>query len=133
MFVPITGFYGGLFAIMLVVLTRRVVRRRRSKHIGILSGGDQEMAQAIRVHGNFIEYVPIVLILMALLELNGMPFYVLHALGITMLAGRIAHAMGLSRTVRGGNARIYGMYATAAVLMIGGVLAMSGLFNSWAP
>ncbi len=124
MIVPVTSFYAGVLAFMLLVLTIRVTRNRRRKRIGILSGDDQEMAQAIRVHGNFIEYVPILLILMTVLELNGISPYFLHAIGFILVISRLSHAIGLSRSTKGGKLRVYGMYATAIMLTAGGGLAV---------
>ena len=121
---PVTSLYAGLMAFMLLVLTIRVVRTRREKKIGILSGGDQEMAQAIRVHGNFTEYVPMVLILMIITELNDIPVLFLHAMGVVLLSSRFIHAIGLNRTVKGGKYRVYGMYATAVLLVSGGGVAV---------
>jgi len=124
MSVPVTGLYAGLLSVILAVLTVRVTRRRRAKKIGILDRGDQEMIQAIRVHGNFTEYVPAILILMAALELNGVPYYVIHAMGGMALLSRVSHAVGLSRTIRGGKLRIYGMFGTISLLIAGGVGAV---------
>ena len=122
--VPVTMLYAGLFAIMLAVLSVRVVRFRRSKKIGILTGDDQEMAQAVRVHGNFTEYVPMALILMALLELNGAPSLSIHTMGIVFAVGRLLHAIGLTQTIRGGKLRVVGMLLTFVVLVSGGATAL---------
>ena len=53
------------------------------------------MQIAIRAQGNFAEYMPIVLILLFLLEYNGMYYLVIHAVGIAFLTGRWIHAQGL--------------------------------------
>jgi uncharacterized membrane protein YecN with MAPEG domain len=51
--------------------------------------------RAIRAHGNFTEYVPFALFLMLLIELNGAPRMFMHAIGLTLLAGRFLHAYGI--------------------------------------
>lgn len=122
--VPVTSLYAGLLAFMYLVLTLRVTRQRRQKRIGILNGDDQEMAQAVRVHGNFAEYVPLILVLMVVSELNQISSYFLHAMGIILLGSRISHAVGLTQTTRGGKCRIYGMYLTALLLSVGGGMAI---------
>ncbi len=48
--------------------------------------------------GNWAEYVPLVLILMGLLEAQRTSLYLLHALGIALIVGRVLHAWGLSRS-----------------------------------
>jgi len=120
MVVYITGIYAGFLAIMLVILTKRVVNLRHAKKIGIETGADKELTQAVRVHGNFTEYAPIILILMGILELNGMPSVYLHVMGSVLVISRISHAVGLSRTTRGGKLRVYGMFATITLLVAGG-------------
>ena len=92
----ITGLYGGCLGLLLVVLSIRVVRMRDRFKTGIGSGGEPELARAIRVHGNFVEYVPLSLILLATLEIQGAAVWVLHFFGAALLLGRVLHAWGLS-------------------------------------
>jgi len=53
------------------------------------------MRAAIRAHGNFAEYVPLTLLLMALCELAGVGALWLHVGGLALLVGRILHAIGI--------------------------------------
>lgn len=92
----ITGLYGGCLGILLVILSIRVVRMRDRYQTGIGSGGEPQLARAIRVHGNFVEYVPLTLILLAALEFQGAAVWVLHFFGGSLLLGRVLHAWGLS-------------------------------------
>jgi len=121
----ITSLYAGLLALMLVPLSFRVIRMRYRKHIGILDGGDQEMACAMRAHGNFTEYVPLSLILMALVEINGAPHYLMHLFGAVLVGGRVLHAIGLSHSPGASRSRVAGMIATFAVLISSGVTALT--------
>ena len=58
-------------------------------------GGSEDLAKAIRVHGNASEYTPAMLIgLLALAFLQG-PVWSIHALGIGFTVGRISHAIGM--------------------------------------
>ncbi len=59
-------------------------------------GGDHILATRIRVFGNFVEYVPVVLVLMALLEASGATSWSLHALGAGLVSARLIHAVSLS-------------------------------------
>ena len=55
------------------------------------------MLVAIRAQGNFVEYVPIGLILMAAVEAQGAPALAVHAVGAMLIGGRLMHAIGFTR------------------------------------
>ena len=92
----ITGLYAAIAALLVVVFGVRVTLRRRAIKVGIGNGGDAVLAQRIRVHANAVEYLPLALILLLILELNHTQPLVLHVFGIALILGRIAHAIGLS-------------------------------------
>ncbi len=113
----ITPLYAALAAVILIVLSLRVIGARRSHRVAIGDGADEEMARRIRAHGNFTEYTPLVLVLVLLLELGGTPAWQLHALGSVLILGRIVHAWSL--TAHSGNGRLIGMILTFFVLAAG--------------
>jgi uncharacterized membrane protein YecN with MAPEG domain len=93
--VPITGLYAGLLAILALVLGFGVGRKRLQTGVSILDGGRPDLALAIRRHANFTEHVPLALLLLALIELNGARPGLLHGLGAALTLARIAHPLGL--------------------------------------
>jgi len=93
----ITLLFAGVLTLLLLALSANVSRWRRRAQMGIGDGGHAELARAIRVQGNFVEYVPLALLLLALLEIAGTPRAWLLAGGSALLAGRLLHAWGLSR------------------------------------
>lgn len=122
----ITALYAGLSALLLVVLSARVVAVRRELRIALGDGDDQRLVRRIRAHANFIEYTPIALLLMLLAELLGTAGWLIHALGITLLFGRSVHAWSLaSGDLRG---RVAGMSCTFAVLIAGAGCCLYGAF-----
>lgn len=124
----LAGVYAALITLMGVALTYLVIFRRRSKLIGIGDGGDKTMARLIRVHGNFCENAPFALALLILLALTGGPGWAVHAVGLLFLAGRVAHAIGLSQSVGKSIGRVAGMVMTHSSFFIGAVmLLISGL------
>lgn len=125
----VTMLYGGSLALWFLVLSARVVGRRRAG-IALGDGGDKLMLRAIRGHGNFAEYVPLALILLAALELNGTSLYILHGLGIVLLAGRLLHGYALSFTEQFGFGRFWGTTLTYIVL---GVEALMCLYQAVMP
>jgi uncharacterized membrane protein YecN with MAPEG domain len=116
------GLYVGLLILMSLVLQFRVIRLRRSKLIGIGDGQDKELARAIRVHGNFTESVPFGMAGLVMLALIDAQAVLIHGVGLLLLAGRIAHAVGLSRTAGKSAGRVAGMIMTLFAL---GVAALA--------
>lgn len=109
--------FASLHVLMLIVLSYRVVQARRSAQVGIGDGGDRRLHRRMRVHGNFVEYVPIGLLMLALLEAAGLGAMWLWVFGAGLLLGRLMHAYGLSRTAGSSPGRFVGMLLTWAVLL----------------
>src|SRR3546814_6533742 len=63
------------------VLCMRVVVARGQLGINLGDGGNETMNRRIRGHANFVEYVPLCLLLIAILELSHFSIYLIHALG----------------------------------------------------
>jgi uncharacterized membrane protein YecN with MAPEG domain len=122
--VPITAFYAGLLAIVLVVLGFQVGRLRLRTGISLYDGGDKALAVAIRQHANFIENVPLALLLMMLAELNVTRVFILHALGATLLVARIVHPFGLDYDQVRNPLRGIGSGLTTLVIVAGAALAI---------
>jgi uncharacterized membrane protein YecN with MAPEG domain len=104
----ITSLTASFLAIVFVSLSFQVIKLRRKNQVRIGTGGVDELERAIRAHANFAEYVPIALILLACLEVNGAPWWMVLILGASLILGRIIHAIGvqeppphLSKRVRG--------------------------------
>ena len=114
----------GLHLVLLLVLSMLVVRQRQRHGVVLGDGGIPKLAQAIRAFGNATEYVPAGLVAIAALALAGAPPMVVHAVGFTLLVGRIAHAVGLSLSGGASPARAAGMiltwlaYIVAAVALV---------------
>ena len=121
---PITAFYAGLLALLFFVLSVRVIGMRRARLISLGDGGDKEMLRRVRAHANCAEYVPIVVLLMALAEGLRTSIYVLHAMGIALLLGRLLHAFALSRPRPLMPARVGGMALTFTALILGAVVCV---------
>ncbi|NNL57249.1 MAG: hypothetical protein HKO71_05820 [Pseudomonadales bacterium] len=119
----ITLLYAGLLAIILFVLSFRIVQIRR-QGINLGAGGDLNLQRRIRAQGNFIEYVPILLIIIALLEINQLPGYVLHALGATLVIARCLHGYAMSFTESFFIGRFWGTLLTFILLVVGGALSI---------
>ena len=120
----ITGLYAALSALILVGLSLRVVGLRRRHRVGIGDGGHNDLAQSVRAQGNFIEYVPLALILLMALEASGGSAWLIHLLGIALVVGRLAHAAGLTRSRGTSFGRAFGASLTFLILLVGAVLLL---------
>ncbi|MDX1803625.1 MAG: MAPEG family protein [Alcanivorax sp.] len=92
---PVTAVYAALCGLLVVTLAANVVRFRLKNKVSMGDGGHRELSRAIRAHGNAVEYIPLALLLMALLESNGAGHAWLHGYGILLVAGRLAHGFGM--------------------------------------
>ena len=113
----IVPIYAAAIALMFVILAVRVTRLRRVKRIAIGSGGDARLERAIRVHANFSEYVPLTLLLLAFVEMQGNPAWLINFLALALAAGRVIHAYGVSQEKEIIQIRTVGMVATFGVLI----------------
>lgn len=114
----VTPIYAALAAFLYVGLSVRVIRARRSQKVGLGDGNNIVVRRAMRVQGNFAEYAPLALILMAFTESLGAPGWLIHGLGIGLLTGRLIHAYGLGREPEPANLRVIGMALTLTVIII---------------
>ncbi len=113
-----TALYAGLLGLIYFFLSTMVIRGRRQHGVSMLDGGNKDFARTIRGHGNFAEYVPIILILIGISEFSGSSLVIVHAIGLMLLVGRIAHAWAF---LYGPNifARQVGMLLTFGALVVG--------------
>jgi uncharacterized membrane protein YecN with MAPEG domain len=102
--------------LLLTVLYVRVSQRRLAVKIGVGTGGDAELEQRVRAHGNLIEAAPFVLILLYLVERTALDPIFIHAFGATFLLARLAHAQGISSTTGRSTGRFVGSLATVLIL-----------------
>ena len=124
--IHLTLLFAGLCALLQCALTVLVIVRRVQTKVPLMDGGDNPLLRRMRAHGNFTETVPLALMLLALLELRGLPPAWLWALGLCLLLGRALHAASLLTTGALWS-RLVGMVLTLAVLSVGGVLCI-GVF-----
>jgi hypothetical protein len=87
----------GILGLLFLVLSIRVVRVRGQAKVSLGDGGDQNLLSRIRAHANFAEYVPMLLILLALCEYITGPNVLVKGLGGLIVVARCAHAFGMPR------------------------------------
>lgn len=120
MTLPVTALYAGIMAIFALVLSFQAGSYRGKTGISILHGEpvNYELAVRVRRHQNFLEYVPLIVILMGLIEINGGSVVFLHSIGIALIVARIAHAIGLQHDTMAHIGRLIGAGGTALILLV---------------
>ncbi|QUJ75135.1 MAPEG family protein [Sulfitobacter albidus] len=117
MSLTLTALYAALLTLLYLSLVVRVIRYRRAHLISLGDTGDKALLKRIRVQANAAEYIPLGIVLIALAEAQGAPGFVVHAMGVSLLAGRAMHAFGMSQTPQVMKWRVGGMALT--LLMLG--------------
>ena len=124
--------YAAALGLLAVTLTVRVILRRVKTGIQSGDGGDAPLAQAIRAQGNFVEQVPLALLLLVLAQAAGAPAPWLHGLGSALLLARLANAWGLSHSLGPSKPRQAGAGLTGAVVTITSLLILYRVFAATA-
>ena len=92
---PVVSTVAALAAVALVAMSISVSLRRMKVGVGIGFGEDKLLLRRIRAQGNFTEYVPLALIILALAEYRQAPAGVLWTIAALLVAGRCLHFVGI--------------------------------------
>ena len=114
----VTTLIACILATLFIHLSFAVIRLRRHHKVGLGSGGVDDLERAIRAQANFTEYVPIALILLACLEFNEAPLWLIAILGIALVVGRVIHAIGINQPPPHFSNRVIGMRFTITTLIM---------------
>jgi uncharacterized membrane protein YecN with MAPEG domain len=131
MSVPITALYAGLLGLVYVLVGLPIGVLRFRTGVSLHDGGNKALAVAIRRHANFFEYVPLALLLIAMLELNGASGALVHGLGIALLIARILHPFGLDYDEMRKPLRGLGAITTTIVIIVASVVLIYRTVLLW--
>lgn len=106
--ISITPLYAIPLILIFFVLWMGGSAKRSALDVSIGDGANPELLLRMRRHGNFIEWVPFVLVLMLLAELLGAPAGFVHAAGVLLVIGRLVHPFGLKAAQAASPLRIIG-------------------------
>lgn len=111
----ITAPYAAVLTLIVFVLTQLVIRARGKTTIMLGDKGDDRLLEASRRQMNFVENVPIALILMMLAEAGGANATLLHTAGVVLVLARLIHPFGITITRAAHPLRIGAAVATVLV------------------
>jgi uncharacterized membrane protein YecN with MAPEG domain len=129
--IPVTLATAGILGLVFMVLSFNVVRLRIKTRTMLGDGGEKDdaasMQVAVRMHGNFAEYVPFALLLLGGIEAAHADHSLVLTLAVMLVVGRLAHPFGMLRPApnlaRGGGAML-----TWAMMIIASVTALLAVF-----
>jgi uncharacterized membrane protein YecN with MAPEG domain len=124
----ITAIYLAVLALLYAALGLQVARLRRGNRVAFGDGDNMKLRSAIRAHAHFAEYVPIIALMVAMLEMSGLSAIRVHLLMGTLLVARLLHPLGMDakpltwqfRVGRvGGMVVTIGLMVSCALLILG--------------
>lgn len=129
--IQVTLVSAGALGLIYFVLSANVVRMRAATKVMNGDGAEREETRklhtAIRAHGNFAEYVPLILILLGGIESLGASHNLVLGLASALVIGRILHPIGMG--MKPPNVfRAGGVLLTWAVLVIASVTLLIHVF-----
>lgn len=128
LFLPVTLGTTSVLALIYIGLSLRVIQGRFKYRVSLGDGGNADMQSRIRTHGNFIEYVPLLLVFLALFELAGVDKSVLAWCGAAQVLFRILHVVGIPR--RSPNAfRFLGTLGTFLLIISASIYGLMLVFG----
>jgi uncharacterized protein len=119
MTLPVTAALAAAMGALLLLLAIDTVRQRFRTSTAHGLGDDQRLTSASRSHGNLAEHAPIVIILVALLELSQANHMGLMIVSGVFILARLFHIHGLYNPKEGGGpplSRALGVILTWIVL-----------------
>jgi uncharacterized protein len=121
MILPISLTSAGIAALINIWLGIRIGQVRTREKVSVGDGGNEALIRRMRAQSNFIEFTPIVLILIAVVELAKGPSTWLWVVAILYMLARIAHAFGMEKDSK---ARGIGIMVTMLVTLGLGIYAI---------
>jgi len=117
-----TLLFAAIFGVLHVVFTLRVGAYRFSSKISLGDGGDKVLLKRVRAHANFVETVPMGLLLLLLNELNGLAENTLLILGSVFLLARLIHYVTIVSRLLPAFMRPLSMLGTLGVILTSAIL-----------
>ena len=120
MSIPVTLVYAGCMALLSVLLANYVLYARlRGQALP-----EWQPAAAERVQANFVENVPLALVLLFLVEIAGADSAFVHTCGASLVVLRVLHAWGLARNEGANYPRLIGAQGTFVLMSVLGMTAL---------
>lgn len=118
----ITTIFLAVLSLMYLAVSLHVSRIRNQLGVRHGVGDSPKLLHAVRAHGNFSEYVPILIFILWMMEYNLASGWLLWVFGLIVVVGRVAYTYGMLSAAHPLWARGVGMLCTYVPLLIGSVV-----------
>lgn len=123
---PITALVAGIFALLIVPLSIQVSLQRAKANAVFGDAGDETLRRRVRAHGNFIEYAPLAVVALGLVEYRGAATWLVWSLAVGFVFSRVVHALGMLFTSTP-PVRAVAMLINHASFLVAGVWLVSSI------
>ncbi|OAO00043.1 MAPEG family protein [Parasphingorhabdus sp.] len=106
MTVPVTAMTAAILTLLFIFLSFQVVKQRVRTETSFGAGNDEHMDMVRGCQSNLIEYTPITLIMLALLELSSAHHLSLMVLAVIFMIARFLHPFGMHQHQAGKGLRL---------------------------
>ncbi|MEM8870268.1 MAG: MAPEG family protein [Pseudomonadota bacterium] len=113
------SLYIGISTLVLIWLSLGVGKLRGDLKVSVGDGGNPRLIRAMRGQANFVENVPMTLLLLLAMALLGTPIWLLHIFGLALIVARIAHGVHFLSADAPGWQRSTGAGLTILVQLVG--------------
>ncbi len=127
----VTAVVSAVLTFIFIKLSFNVIELRKIHKVSIGSGGIGALERAMCGHANFSKYAPLGLILMACLELNGVPSIAVVIVGMFLVLGRYLHAKGVCEDGSNSESCTVGMKFTWIALAVSAFANVVWIAYSW--
>ena len=127
----ITSLYASLIAIILIILSIRVIAVRGNpafKFFTLKYDDKFTLERVIRGHSNLIEYAPIFLILLYFFEITKSNSFYVNVYGFAFLIGRLMHGYCFAFTKKNMFLRVGGTVLTLGCILIVAIRLLVNFF-----
>ena len=123
MTLPVTAMTAAILALLFIYLSYQVVKQRVRTETSFGTGNDEHMDMVRGCQSNLIEYTPITLIMLALLELSSANHLATMGLAVAFMIGRFLHVFGMhqhhaGKTVKFRQIAMVTTWTTMAILAL---------------
>ena len=125
MILPTALTAAGLAALINLWLAIRCGQTRTKLGIQIGDGGNEAMIRRMRAHANFVEFTPVVVILIALIEYATRTSTWLWVVMALFMLGRVAHGLGMDGVGALAKGRMVGTLTTMLTTLGLGLYALA--------
>lgn len=120
----ITLISASFLGLLLVYLSYNVSKNRLRTKVDIGTGDDAGLMTASRAQGNLIEYAPMGLILIGLLEYSRVSWYLVMGIAVALVVGRYMHGLTFGQFEGKNPFRFYGTILTWLSLLVASIAGL---------